>query len=98
MSETYQTSFKKLVEIVARLRAPDGCPRDRQQTHRSLREFLMSESYEALEALDEENSKKLSQELGDLLLQILLHAEIAREKDEFKLEDVFRQIAEKLVR
>jgi tetrapyrrole methylase family protein/MazG family protein len=98
MSEKYQSEFKKLVEIVARLRAPEGCPWDRQQTHRSLREFLLSESYEVLEALDQEDAQKLSGELGDLLLQILLHTEIAQESGEFKLADVFRQIAEKLVR
>ncbi len=98
MRPNYQIEFERLVEIIARLRAPKGCPWDRQQTHRSLREFLLEESYEALEALDEGNMQKLRQELGDLLLQILLHSQIAQESHEFGLEDVLREIAEKLVR
>jgi tetrapyrrole methylase family protein / MazG family protein len=90
--------FANLVGIIARLRGPEGCPWDKKQTHLTLREFLMQESYEVLEALDEEDAKKLSQELGDLLLQIMLHAEIASEKGEFKLEDVLSQINAKLIR
>ncbi|HLB28108.1 MAG TPA: MazG nucleotide pyrophosphohydrolase domain-containing protein, partial [Dehalococcoidales bacterium] len=80
--------FEALVKIIARLRAPDGCPWDKEQTHASLREFLLQESYEVLEALDAGDSKKLSGELGDLLLQIVLHAQIASEAGEFKLGDI----------
>ena len=69
--------FDTLVDIIARLRAPDGCPWDRKQTHASLRENLLEESYEVLEALDEGDAAKLCGELGDLLLQIVLHARIA---------------------
>lgn len=90
--------FETLVEIIARLRAPDGCPWDREQTHASLREFLLQESYEVLAALDEGNSEKLCQELGDLLLQIVLHTQIATEAGEFKLSDVMQGINTKLIR
>ena len=85
-----------LVDIIARLRAPDGCPWDRKQTHASLRESLLSECYEALEALDEGDSGSLCEELGDLLLQIVLHAQIAAEAGEFELGDVVRSINNKL--
>ena len=90
--------FETLVKIIAQLRAPDGCPWDREQTHASLREFLLQESYEVLAALDEGNSEKLRQELGDLLLQIILHTQIAAEAGEFKLGDVMKGINTKLIR
>ena len=89
--------FDTLVKIIAALRAPDGCPWDKEQTHSSLREFLLEESYEALAALDEENTDKLRQELGDLLLQIVLHAQIAEEAGEFKMSDVIEGISAKMV-
>jgi tetrapyrrole methylase family protein/MazG family protein len=91
------SQFKTLVEIIARLRAPDGCPWDRKQTHSSLREFLLEECYEVLEALDEKNSSKLCDELGDLLLQIVLHTQIATESGEFELGDVIKSINTKLI-
>ena len=91
--------FSTLRAIIARLRSPDGgCPWDHQQTHASLRESLLQECYEVLEALDEADPKKLSQELGDLLMQILLHAQIASEAGEFEMEDVLREISAKLIR
>jgi tetrapyrrole methylase family protein/MazG family protein len=96
--EKYVEEFVRLVEIIARLRAPDGCPWDRKQTHSSLREYLLQESYEVLEALDENDRRKLCSELGDLLLQIILHAQIASEGREFKLEEVLENINTKLVR
>lgn len=89
--------FETLVNILERLRARDGCPWDRQQTHVSLREFLLAECYEALEALDEGNTDKLRDELGDLLLQIVFHAQIAAEAGEFQIEDVIGRINTKLI-
>jgi len=89
--------FDTLVDIIARLRAPDGCPWDRKQTHASLRENLLEECYEVLEALDEGDPKKLCNELGDLLMQIVLHAQIATEAEEFELGDVMNSINSKLI-
>jgi tetrapyrrole methylase family protein/MazG family protein len=91
-------SFDGLREIVRRLRAPDGCPWDRAQTHESLRRFLLEETYEALDALDGGDARKLCEELGDVLLQILLHAQIASESGEFAIDDVIEGIATKLLR
>ncbi len=91
------TRFDTLVDIIAKLRAPDGCPWDRKQTHASLRENLLEECYEVLEALDEGDSKKLCNELGDLLMQIVLHAQIATEAGEFELGDVMNSINAKLI-
>ncbi|MBM3155238.1 MAG: MazG family protein, partial [Chloroflexi bacterium] len=71
--------FARLKEIIARLRGPDGCPWDKKQTHTSLRPYLIEESYEVLQALDEGSPQKLCEELGDLLLQIMLHAQMASE-------------------
>jgi tetrapyrrole methylase family protein/MazG family protein len=89
--------FHALVQIIARLRGPDGCPWDREQTHASLREALLEECYEVLEALDEGSARRLGEELGDLLLQILMHAQIATEAGEFTLADVIRGISTKLI-
>ena len=89
--------FATLVDIIARLRAPDGCPWDRKQTHASLRENLLEECYEVLEALDEGDSGKLCDELGDLLMQVVLHTQIATEAGEFELEDVLSSINTKLI-
>jgi len=91
------SQFDSLVEIIARLRAPDGCPWDRIQTHASLRENLLAECYEVLEALDEGDSGKLCDELGDLLMQIVFHARIAAEAGEFELGDVVKGINTKLI-
>lgn len=92
------SSFEEFQEIIARLRAPDGCPWDRKQTHQSLRKHLLSETYEVLAALDEEDPKHLCEELGDLLLQIVLHAQIAVEDGEFNMSDVLKGIHDKLIR
>jgi tetrapyrrole methylase family protein/MazG family protein len=91
-------TFDGLREIVRRLRAPDGCPWDRVQTHESLRRFLLEETYETLDALDGGDAAKLREELGDVLLQILLHAQIASESADFDIDDVVEGIATKLVR
>jgi len=90
--------FETLERIVATLRGPGGCPWDRKQTHASLKPYLIEEAYEVLQALDDESSGKLCEELGDLLLQIMLHAQMAREAGEFDIADVIRGIATKLVR
>ena len=89
--------FDALVEIIATLRAPGGCPWDRKQTHASLRGNLLSECYEVLEALDESDAEKLRDELGDLLMQIVLQAQIAREAGEFELGEVIEGISQKLI-
>ncbi len=89
--------FASLKGIVARLRSSDGCPWDRQQTHASLQPFLIEECYEVLQAIEEGDPQKLCEELGDLLLQIMLHAQIASEAGQFDIEDVVAGIAGKLV-
>ena len=90
-------SFTTLEQIMIRLRGVDGCPWDREQTHASLKPNLLEECYEVLDALDEEDSQKLCEELGDLLLQIMLHTQIATEAGEFNLWDVLRSINTKLI-
>lgn len=92
------TSFEAFQEIIAHLRAPNGCPWDRQQTHLSLRTHLLEEAYETLEALDKQDVNGMVEELGDLLLQIVLHAQIATEAGEFRMADVIHGISEKLIR
>ncbi|HEY8346250.1 MAG TPA: nucleoside triphosphate pyrophosphohydrolase [Symbiobacteriaceae bacterium] len=87
-----------LVEVMARLRAPGGCPWDREQTHRTLRPYLLEEAYEAVEAVDEGDPNRLCEELGDLLLQVVFHAQVAREAGHFDMHDVIQGITEKLVR
>lgn len=91
------SQFAKLVNILARLRASDGCPWDRKQTHASLRENLLEECYEVLAALDEGDPEKLRDELGDLLMQIVFHAQIAAEDKEFEIGDVIKGINTKLI-
>jgi tetrapyrrole methylase family protein / MazG family protein len=90
--------FDALVAIIARLRAPDGCPWDKEQTHQTLRGNLLSETYEVLEALDGKAAAELCEELGDLLLQIVLHAQIAKDDGEFEIGNVVQGISEKLIR
>lgn len=92
------SSFEGFQEVVAHLRAPDGCPWDREQTHLSLRPFLLEETYEVLSALDDEDQVALQEELGDLLLQIVLHAQIASEYGDFSMVDVIQEIQDKLIR
>ncbi len=91
------SSFEALQNIIAHLRSPAGCPWDREQTHRSLRPFLIEETYEVLEALDSGDSQALSQEMGDLLLQILLHTQIAIDEGEFTMADVLRHLNKKMI-
>lgn len=90
-------SFAALKEIIARLRSPGGCPWDRKQTHASLKPYLIEEAYEVLQALEKGTPQKLCQELGDLLLQIMLHAQIAAEAGQFNIDDVVQGISSKLI-
>jgi MazG family protein len=90
--------FEKLVALQARLRAPGGCPWDREQTHESLRKFLIEETYEVLDAMESGDAKKFSSELGDLLLQIVFHAALAEESGRFNISDVVESIHTKMVR
>jgi tetrapyrrole methylase family protein/MazG family protein len=91
-------SFDTLVQIIARLRSPGGCPWDREQTHLSIKGNLLEEAYEVLEAIDEEDMGKLCEELGDLLMQIVLHAQMASEVGDFEIGDVIGGINDKLIR
>jgi tetrapyrrole methylase family protein/MazG family protein len=90
--------FEDLVALQARLRAPGGCPWDREQTHHTLKTYLIEEAYEVLDALDQNNPKELVEELGDLLLQVLFHADIAREAGLFDISDVISSIHDKMIR
>ena len=90
--------FHALVELMATLRAPGGCPWDRKQTHESLKPYLLEETYEVLEILDRQDRAKLPEELGDVLLQVLFHSQIASEAGSFTIEDVLEQLADKLIR
>jgi tetrapyrrole methylase family protein/MazG family protein len=92
------TSFESFQEIVAHLRAPNGCPWDMEQTHASLRKHLLEESYEAIAALDSQDFASMGEEFGDLLLQIMLHSQIANEEGEFTANDVVKGIYDKIVR
>ncbi len=91
------SQFATLVDIIAKLRAPNGCPWDREQTHTSLRKNLLLECYEVLEALDEGGAERLCDELGDLLMQVVLHSQIATEAGEFEVGDVINSINAKLI-
>src|SRR5207244_5532143 len=92
------TSFAKLCDIVAQLRAPGGCPWDREQTHESLLPALIEEAYEVAEAARAKNDAHFCEELGDLLLLVVMHAEIRREAGRCNIEQVLREVSEKLVR
>jgi MazG family protein len=91
-------AFAKLAAVMARLRAPGGCPWDREQTHSTLRTYLIEEAYEVLDALDSKDDSKFAEELGDLLLQVLFHAQIAAESRRFSINDVIREIHDKMIR
>jgi len=98
-SECHKVSeLQRLIDIMAHLRGPDGCPWDQEQTHQTLTRCLVEEVSETLEAIDNNDMVLLEEELGDLLLQVVFHAQIAREKERFDLEDVARGISDKLIR
>ena len=90
--------FTDLMEIMARLRGKNGCPWDRDQTHESIKPYLVEEAYEVLEAIDEQDLAKLKEELGDLMLQIVFHARMAEDAGAFSMQDVLTAINEKLIR
>jgi uncharacterized protein YabN with tetrapyrrole methylase and pyrophosphatase domain len=90
--------FQKLVAVMSRLRSPNGCPWDREQTHATLRTYLIEEAYEVLDALDSADDAKFAEELGDLLLQVLFHAQIAHEEGRFDISAVIREIRDKMIR
>ena len=90
--------FDRLIEIVAKLRSPGGCPWDREQTHGTILNCLLDETYEFFEAVDENDSAKMREELGDVLMQVVLHAQIASEDKRFDIEDVAKEIGDKLIR
>ena len=93
-----RADIQKLVDLVERLRGPEGCPWDREQTRETLKPMLIEEAFEVLDALDSSNPMELKEELGDLLFQVLFHARIADEKGEFHLADVIDRLHEKMVR
>jgi tetrapyrrole methylase family protein/MazG family protein len=96
--EENNTGFDRAMGIMRRLRAPDGCPWDAEQTHDSLKRYLIEECYEVVEAIDKHDDALLQEELGDLLLQPLFHAAIAEERGAFTIDDVLQTLADKLVR
>lgn len=95
--EVKNYDYEALKAIIARLRAPDGCPWDREQTHASLKRYLIEETYETLEAIDAGEPAKICDELGDVLLQVVLHAQIASEAGQFTMDDVVHGVAAKMV-
>lgn len=92
-----KNDFNRLCEIIHQLRSPEGCPWDREQTHKSLSKHLIEESYEAIDAIEEGDNAKIADELGDVLLQIVMHAEIGSEKGEFTIDDVLDAICTKMI-
>lgn len=94
----YSPGIAAIFEVVARLRAPDGCPWDREQTHESLRPYLLEETYELLEAIDSGDDARIKEELGDLLLQVAMHAEIAADQGRFDAAQVSEAVAAKMVK
>ena len=93
-----EEKFRQLLEVMARLRSETGCPWDKEQTHISLKPCLLEETYELLDALDDGDPKKLKEELGDVLLQVVFHSQIAAEEGRFSANDVIGQLTEKLIR
>lgn len=90
--------FSDLIEIISMLRGPGGCPWDIKQTHESLKECLIEESGEVIEAIDNKDDENLCEELGDLLLQVVMHAQIASENNRFTIADVIQGVSQKMIR
>jgi tetrapyrrole methylase family protein/MazG family protein len=93
-----EKQFTALLNVMAQLRSDAGCPWDKSQTHLSLKPCLLEETYELLDALDDGDAKKVTEELGDVLLQVIFHAQIAKEENRFTMEDVIALLTDKLVR
>jgi tetrapyrrole methylase family protein/MazG family protein len=92
-------NFDKLIDVIKKLRDPEtGCPWDIKQDHKSIRKYFIEETYEAVEAIDRENDKELCAELGDVLLQVMLHSQIAIDRKAFSIDDVVQGITEKMIR
>src|SRR6201987_788964 len=91
-------AFERLVALMSRLRSPSGCPWDREQTHETLRTYLIEEAYEVLDAMKSGDDAKFANEMGDLLLQVVFHSQIAAEEARFTVADVIREVHEKMVR
>jgi len=91
-------AFARFVELIARLRAPGGCPWDREQTHDSVKPMTIEEAYEVAHAIDERDDQELAGELGDLLLQVVFHANIAEERGAFRLRELIERVSEKMIR
>lgn len=89
--------FERLVEVMAVLRGPNGCPWDREQTHRTLTKYMLEEAYEAVEAIEADDESAVIEELGDVLLQVVFHAQIAREQGRYAVDDVIQAIIAKLI-
>lgn len=96
--KTTEELFKELVEIIAKLRSKDGCPWDREQTHETLKIGIIEEAYEVVETIDKKDDEKLEEELGDLLMQILLNSQVAKDEGKFDINGVIQKINEKLIR
>lgn len=91
-------TYEDFLDIIAQLRAPGGCPWDQKQTHESMKECLLEEAQEVIEAIDNKDDENLCEELGDVLLQVVMHAQIAAEEGRFTMEDVVQGVSEKMVR
>jgi tetrapyrrole methylase family protein/MazG family protein len=89
--------FEDLITIMKMLRSPNGCPWDKEQTHKSIRNNLIEETYEAIEAIDTEDTELLKEELGDVLLQVVFHSEMEAEKGSFNIDDVCDGVCKKLI-
>lgn len=98
MVDSTDRLFSDLVGLLAQLRSSEGCPWDMEQTHKTLKRYLLEESYEVLEAIDKQDPIQLQEELGDVLLQVLFHSQVASETDEFTIEKVLQSIKDKLIR
>ena len=98
MVDSIGGSFSDLVGLLARLRSSEGCPWDMEQTHKTLKRYLLEESHEVLEAIDKQDPIQLQEELGDVLLQVIFHSQVASETEEFTIETVLQSIRDKLIR
>lgn len=98
MPKNVGKKFEEFVEVVRKLQSPSGCPWDREQTHASLKPYMVEEVYEAMEAIDDKNYERLAEELGDMLLHILMHAEMGRRAKAFDIEKIISSISEKMIR